>query len=275
MWTMLHDKSAIEAMALTVRFGEPLGSVVGRRVLGELETASTKEGMEEKQALQGLQMVFDPMGGGLRAGAPTGMVFRRVSLEKQGGESIPVLSAQTAFQNEFLQYHTYRYQGWDAEKPTIMRLFSVPLQRAADAVPFTGIRLEYLNRFIFDGDRQDVVASKLLKSHAMLAEHIFSAPDMWHSHSGKFDQLTDQGRRLVQVNADLLELAAPHPKAGRRSLVLMIATEQQFHPPGREVPPGVIVPELEATLEQLHNEISALFLGVLNAEFARKSGLQK
>jgi uncharacterized protein (TIGR04255 family) len=275
MWEMLHERNAIEAMALTIKFAEPLSSVVGKRVLGDLEGSASKLGMIDKQPIQGLRVEIGQGGGTLQQLPSSGMNFQRKSLERQTAVVGQVVSAQATFNNDLLQYQTFRYQGWRKEFADMWSLLEKPLRRAVDAVTIGTLRLEYLDRFIFVGAPQAISVGPLLKPGDLLAGQIFSAPDMWHSHTGRFDDVADGARTLKQINADLQELVPPHPRAGSRTLALMTAIERQFHLPGLEVEATMLEQMFAEELEELHEEACTLFFELLNDRFADEHGLNK
>lgn len=273
MWRMIHEANAIEAMAVNIRFSEPAGSLLTKRIISGLTSATNAEGLIDRRPLQGFQVNIAnpsevrPMTGGA-------MVFQRTSLEKDAeGDVQSILTNQLEVHATHLTYQTWRYANWTSEAKTVRNLLVPALALASQGVAIAAVRLEYLDRFYFDGEASAASAGDLLKSDSgLLAPHIFEAPNLWHSHTGKFEDENDVGRRLLLVNADYQDLTGP-ALVGKRSLQLMTAVEEQYAHQGKEVSSEEVESFLSSTLDDLHDKLIALFKEVVNAGFAKENGL--
>jgi len=273
MWRMFHPRNAIEAAAVTIRFGEPLSAMVTKRVIKAIDELASGELFHDRQPLQQIQVQVNQQNADV-VHAASGLLFQHISVARDDfGNVGPQLHRQLVAQPDQLSMKLFRYRGWEVEWPAISKLLSPALAVAARAVPVAALRLEYLNRFIRDGlsDASNEIAS-VLRPSRLIAEHVFESPDLWHSHTGLFDQLTGVERRLVQVNADLQLLNPPHPNAGGKTLALMLAVERQFGQ-GLEIDPDSTSETLAKYFSCLHDDIHGLFKQVVDSEFAKKNEL--
>lgn len=275
MWRMLHDKNAIEAMAITIRYAEPVGSFLAKKILGAVDTPASKAGLIDKRPVHGFQInMSNPSE--VRPMASGAMIYQKVSLEKDRlGQVQSVLTKQIDAQPTHITYQTWRYNKWEDELDAAMDILEPALKAAAHGVAIGAVRLEYLDRFYFDGEASEASPTEILNvSSNMLASHLFSAPDLWHSHTGKFSDVSQEKKRLVVVNADFQDLTGPDPAMnGKRSLLLTTAAENQYGNSGFEVSSEPVKDFLSSVLTDLHADAITLFKDVVSNNFRSKQGL--
>jgi hypothetical protein len=275
MWKMLHEANAIEAMAISVRFSEPVGAVLAKRMLRDFEDTTVVEGLSDRTPLQGFQVnVANPTD--VKPIVGTAMLFRKFSLERNHEGTVEKqLTNQVEMQPTHVNYQTWRYGRWSDELGIALRLLVAPLSRATQGSAIGSVRVEYLDRFYFDGEASAASVDGVLKSQSgWLAPHVFQAPDLWHSHTGKFESVSDDSRRLKLVNVDYQDLSGPVPRlVDKRAIQLMSAVEEQFPDLGREIGGGEMESFLSSLLEELHSSAIDLFKEVVNEKFARENGL--
>ncbi|MBX4884102.1 TIGR04255 family protein [Rhizobium bangladeshense] len=278
MWKTLNKDNAIEGAAMTVRFAEPLSSMVAKRVVRDAESRASGEGFSNKEPLQQIQFQLEPLNADIRQASIVGMAFQHNSLMRDAdGNVAPRLARQFVVQPEQIAMQLRRYRGWEEEWPASKKMIDPAITIAASIVPIAAFRLEYLNRFIYDGDAGDGTVNGLLRRSDFIAPHVFEAPDLFHSHTGRFDEISDSPvkRRLTQVNADLQNLAPPHPMAGNRTLALMIAVEWQFDPQGMELTSSEVDVVTSKYFSCLHDDIHALFKNLIESNFASENSLPR
>lgn len=268
MWKMINETNAVEGVALTVRFREPVNSLIGRRVIAALETVSSAEGFIDKHPIQQIQI--DMASQAVRQTSATGFAFQHMTIERnQFNEVGPFLSRQLVFQPEQLILQINKYRTWEKEWAGAQRVFKPALEILAPIVPIQALRLEYLNRFVFDGPPAATKLSGLLNQSEFIASLGSSTDNLWHSHSGRFEEQSQLTRRLVQINADMQDLTSNHPLNGNRTLALMLAVEQQFLNDDRELTVAMI----DDYFVSLHDGIHTLFKKVVDSTFASSNGL--
>jgi|GEM_PF-2115306 len=274
MWRMFHEANAIEAMGVSIRFAEPTGTLLSKKILTALESSTNKAGLIDKRPIQGFQVnLSNP--GEVKPVSGSAMIFQKTSLEKdRDGQVQSVLTNQAEVQPAHLTYNTWRYKDWDAERKLVMGLLLPGVQLACQGVALGAIRVEYLDRFYFDGEPLDASARDILRSESgLVAPHVFDAPDLWHSHTGKFSDISNDRRKLLQVHADFQDLTGPTELSGKRSLLLMTAAELQFSNGGGEIASEDIESFLSSTLDDLHRDAVTLFKDVVDEEFRKAQRL--
>lgn len=274
MWKMLHENNAIEAMGVSVRFSEVLNSKLVDRMIREIEKVSSAMGLIDRQPIEGIHVnLAAPNSVSTVRGS--GVLLQRNSLLRNpAGQVEQVLTMQVELSANQIVFQTWRYDRWAREREHALRLLSGPLRIAIAAVRMASVRLEYLDRFYFDGDAAGASAASLLKKGSpWISPHAFDADDLWHSHSGKFLDAHPEMRTLAVVNADAQDLTAPQHLAGRRSLVLLSGVERQFANPGWELEEEDVENFLATLMDDLHDSAINLFRDVIDPAFADKNGL--
>jgi hypothetical protein len=277
MWKMINAENAIEAMAVTVRFAEPVSSVLLKRVIRDLERTTTAAGLINRQAVQGFQVdIQGPAGTAIRQIPMSGMIFQRTSLTRVEGTVIQQLAQQVDIQPTHIVISTWRYRRWSVERDAIIELLKGAFDTIAEAVALSAFRIEFLDRFYFEGDPGSSVLGDLLnRDSGFIAPHVFEAPNLWHSHTGRFEDVSATSRKLLQINADAQELASPPSLVGRHSVSVTTAAELQFTPPGLEFAGDDAMTFLSDTLNDLHASVIALFRQAIDSRFQEKHGLAK
>jgi hypothetical protein len=103
-------------------------------------------------------------------------------------------------------------------------------------------RLEYRDRFHFAGEpRVAKVSELLLEGCDLIAPHIFTREDLWHSHAGMFLSADGVDRRLVQIQIDASDVTIAETEGVRRSVSLITGVQDFL--------------EAEQTKEQQANDI--------------------
>ncbi|MBY5358636.1 hypothetical protein HFO97_01215 [Rhizobium leguminosarum] len=277
MWKMIRPENAIEQMVVTVRFSEPLSSLVSKRIIRELERSTSNVGLTNRQAVQGFQLNMQAAGQNFVPVAMPGMLFQSTSVFRVNDEVVNQISQQVEFQPTHLAYSTWTYKSWDKERETLTRLLLPAIETAVQSITIGAVRLQYLDRFVFDGDKAAVQARDLLNDETdLIAPNIFTAPDLYHSHTGRFDNVTSRSRRLSQVNVDsqdMLSDGQPDALAGRRTISLLTALEDQFLESGKEFSSEEVAGFLSSQLDDLHVHALALSKRVINNKFAQEHRL--
>jgi len=276
MWKLVRAENAIETMVATVRFQEPLSSVVTKRILRELERVTFDANLNNRQALQGIQFnVQNNVTAAMTPVALNGSLFQKTSLVRINNQVVNQLVQQLEFQPIHLVYTTWMYKSWKQERETIATLFSKALTAAVQVSAIGGVRLEYVDRFLFqvEGDGKFSAEGLLNKNSGYISPQIFDAPDLFHSHTGRFDEVQENFRRLTQVNVDAQDLVAPPHLAGHRSIGVTTAVDDQYYTSGREFDSDVAPQEILSTFDRLHDEAIDLFKNVVDKNFAAHNGL--
>lgn len=271
---MINETNAIDVMAIQFRFSEPLNTVLARRAQTELDTSASKSGLIDRIPMQGFRVnMANPSQ--VENVTGTGMLYQRTSVVRNDvGAVEKQLTAQVEFQPSHITYQTWTYSTWAKERVNALDILAPALTRALQGAPLSAVRVEYMDRMYYDGDREKLLVSDVLSEGSdLIARHIFTTPFMWHSHTARFDSQGDLERKLLMVNADLQVISAPHVHAGKTCVQLVTAAEKQYADPGFEFTGNDIDEFLSQVVNELHTDALSIFANVLNEQFAKKNGL--
>jgi hypothetical protein len=220
-WQPIHENHAIDVMAAVVTFGQPLPDRLLRKVLQASETVAFEAGLKSRHSLLQQQLVLSggsqpgivPALGGVR-----GQMFN-AQLDAPDVQVLPGrLAEQLQVDQSSIIYRTWRYVSWSWQSKRMGGLMVPALSAAQEVVAFSSQRLEYLDRFKFEGEPSSVDFSSLLREGSgLVAGHGFGRSDLWHSYTGFFEPSPHQGtstKRLFQINLDVVdEPSGPAPDA--------------------------------------------------------------
>ncbi|MGI8525856.1 MAG: hypothetical protein ACR2K5_06675 [Pseudolabrys sp.] len=271
-WQPIHENHAIDVMAAVVTFAQPLPDRLLSAVFKVSEEAAFSVGLKSRHSSSGIQFTVGPTGIVPSPSAPQGLLFNAL-FETEAGEPIPgKIAEQLQIDSMSVIYRTWRYVSWSWQTERMKSLMSPALRVVASAVAMNKMRLEYLDRFKFDGPAADARASGLLQiGSPYVSPAIFDAESHWHSHMGTFlAEAGGQSKRLQQVNVDALDqpdLAAPEMPI--RWVNITTAREDRY------VEAGVADHEINADIvfgdfDRLHAELKVLLAEVITADLAAK-----
>ncbi len=161
-----------------------------------------------------------------------------------------------------IAYRTWRYVSWNWQLSRIRTLLSPALRLTSGVIFTNSIRLEYLDRFRFEGDTERAMASGVLKDDSTwVAPHIFSRSDLWHSHSGAY--LSDDGptKRIQQVHVETVN-EPPIGTPEKRWMNLMTARENRYADDTVEQTSDGIF----STLDTMHADLIGLTKSLVTSE---------
>ncbi|WP_102784119.1 TIGR04255 family protein [Thalassospira sp. GB04J01] len=193
----IYKSHAIEKCAATVAFGDQLPKKVFGQLLESATPLLTANGLVQGQQPSGFQ--FD---------VATGKVS---PIDGHG-------PTQFSSENNVVQLHvlpdaivwgTKQYLRWKNFRQDFQKSTEPLLSEFDKATNVSSIKLEYWDRFFWQGNWDDLDIKKLLKSDSELsikAAGQFSRE--WHNHVGWFET-KNFGRRLINVNIDLISINSP------------------------------------------------------------------
>lgn len=233
-WQPAHPNHAIERVNLTIQFSEPVAMKPWQSLLNEATVAFPKVGFNATS--DDVELQLSPLVAGGVAGASGdalaggvlsrgGMMMGPPSLLSKAGRTFRVLKGaeiheELSIRRKQFVYGATLYTGWSGLTDRLSALIGSLVNQALKVVSVSQLKLEYWDRFVFDGPLTTVAYGELLrKGSRVLPEFIFATNDLWHSHVGYFDETSMSHRRLVNINIDCLDLgdpatfgAAPVPK---------------------------------------------------------------
>lgn len=277
-WQPAHEAHAIERVSLTFQFDEPIHSKPWQSLLAAASLDLPKQGFNAISDHHELPLAQIVSPAGSRGPAPgfaipgqpiqlavTGRSFQVVN----GGQ---VREEVLLLRNQFT-HATLLYNGWASHRSRVLALLGGYIERALTLVNLQLVKLEYWDRFLFDGDPEDVDYGSLLRRGSRhLPGFPFGMDQLWHSHVGYFVN-SGASQRLVNVNVDAFDVAespAPdQPPVRRRTVGIHTMAQDTMGPdPSLTVQNGV-----GSTLEALHTTLKETFADVITPEASERISL--
>lgn len=196
----IHAAHAIEQVVFVLQFDTPLSEEVFAQVQASAKQFETEADLPRLMKRAGISISFSPAG--QSAPVPSqksGFMLRRMRADGSIEKELRVEPDSIAFM-------TSLYTRWDAIWMQAKNYFEklAPIYAANSRI--AGIGLNYVDKFIWAGDKAECRATALLRADSKyLCPQIFEAQDFWHSHTGAFIRADDQTKRLLNVNVDHLE----------------------------------------------------------------------
>jgi hypothetical protein len=267
-WHPIHDNHAIDVMAAIVNFAEPIPELIFKKALKASEDVAFSKGLRSRHSTTG-QVLFTVAPDGSHSFVPAppvsqGRAFNSL-LELSEDQPIPnKVAEQLQVTNSQVVYRTWQYVSWTWQLARMKELLGPSLLLAADVVSFASQRLEYLDRFRFDGEsRSASVGDVLRQGSERLAPHIFSRSDLWHSHTGAYRPSDETIKKLEQIHVDAVDDPAVGPTT-TRWINLMTAREDRFN--DREV--DRTVDGIFANFDSMHGELIEILASVVTPGIA-------
>jgi hypothetical protein len=294
-WEPAHKAHAIERVGVLLQLGESISSKLWHSLLSEAAAELPNKGFnvaldEMEFNLSGqvggaqpapgpqLNVHFGVGQGGIVvapgqtvAAAATGRQFQSFSPEKELREIVSLN------RNRFI-YNSIYYNGWDSFRLRISDLLGRSLDKVLPTVSLSLVKLEYWNRFAFNGPPDDARYQDLLQPGSKhLPSFISSSSELWHAHVGYFISSPLVARkRLVNLNVDVINVAASSDSSSglaagsqRRSVGVYSMAQEPVGAEGS-------LENWEATLStlgELHTILKDVLVDVINPGMAEQIGL--
>ncbi len=261
-WRSLHPNHAIERTRLIFGFKDRLPNKMMRRLSHEVDGYREGLGFSTKNLQSGQQITIGPAG--VASAGHTEEIarwdMRRVSATNSAIETLVVEK------NGALIYESMDYGRWSGFLERFSEVALPSLQIAMTSVDINTVALEYVDRFVFDGEPNEANPTNILVGiENMLHEDALSGAKLWHLHRGWFENV--QGiELLINLNFDAQEAVLSEDKKVR-SLQIYTKSEQ------REIPPEVDFGIIMQHLEIMHDRCVGVLADVLNEEICTAIGL--
>ena len=236
-WRPAHDAHAIERTGIAFQFAEPIPTKRWQALLNEVAIAATANGFNsivEEFELPMPPVLMGPpapgivpnlplfVGGVLGQPAIGQAAFPPFAPNPGNGRSFRLIQGsevreEFSLHRQRFAYASNRYDRWRSFKGRVQSALEVPLDDVLRMVNLAAIKLEYWDRFIFEGALTDVDYGELLQTGS---SHLPAFPatthELWHSHVGYFSPSEFADRRLVNANVDIIDILDPPPTTDRQ-----------------------------------------------------------
>lgn len=237
-----------------LQFNEALNDKLLQKAASPVSERYRDLGFETVERAEGpiQTIILTQDGAPIKPPAKNGWVLKRGSAEEVG------------FRDLTFGYVSTEYGRWENLESRFWDIFRDALTVALESVDLAQIRLEYWDRFVFEGDPAEADARLLLAEvDPSVPPGSISGATLWHSHAGWFEQ-RDGNPVLINRNFDAIDQTIESEP--RR--VLNIFTLVDLRPQG-----STTVSEVESVLSYLHNRALLLFGASINQDFRSAIGL--
>ncbi|WP_342361379.1 TIGR04255 family protein [Terrarubrum flagellatum] len=195
-WEPANEGHAIERVAASILFAEPLPLKVLRNIQESIKTSVSPKGFDKVVLLPSPTQFQIAIHGGQPSltNPATGQAFRKVSDDAVVEE---VISNESA-----LTFAATRYQSWEAFISVAQECLAGAVASAASLVTFRDIRLEYWDRFDLKG--RDGISTLINPRTTLLSEKFRSKEQSWHNNIGYFYGVVPQTRNLINANVGVV-----------------------------------------------------------------------
>jgi hypothetical protein len=256
----LFPAHAIERCSATVTFSEQLPLKAFQKLLDEAQSRFRSAGLERIGGAPGSQAVgfqIDASGHATPLAGPGPGIF---AAPDRATHFIVAQNSMTARTTSYVRWGPFAGQTEELMLP-LVNLYS-------DVVSTTSVQLDYLDRFLWTGDWTNFDWRAVLRSDGrFIASTASEGHRLWHTHSGWFDE-RPEGRRLVNVNVDLMDFNKPEEVVPSIAIVTLMREDV-----GLDVSRFENAASVQTCLEQLHNDLKALLGQVIVKPMADRIGL--
>jgi uncharacterized protein (TIGR04255 family) len=202
-WRPVNPAHAIERVRFVVQLKQELPDKLIRQISEKTQSEQHETRLQGPTPLQGLKVNFQIVEGRQHVFTPEantgGAQFTRTAANNLPIEVFAVGGNQIA-------YETAEYRRWSTFRQRYMKVVQEPLKLVMQALDVEFVSLEFLDRFVFDGDRSHAEPSSLLQHVGkFLDEDTLSGRNMWHLHRGWFHK-AEHGDILINQNFDAVDL---------------------------------------------------------------------
>ncbi len=275
-WQPLTKIHSIESATASTNFTEPLTDVLWRKAVREGESKSGALGLTEKSLVNAFQLAFGPGGAvpplsvPIAPPSPNAARFLRSTLDESSQQRI-IIEALSVGKTD-ITYQTTTYTRWQSLFERLKSLFEVPLSVALEGVRPANVRLEYKDSFRFFGEGVPFAVDLLRDKSPLIAPHVFTRPELWHSHTGMFEKSEQSDQRLVQVNIDANDMPQPEGKPFR-VISITTAIQENFFQNREEESSWPTSEMLIKMFDPMHKRCSEIFKTLITDKMAKRIGL--
>lgn len=282
-WELAHPNHAIERVSVSFHFSEGIPTKPWQSILNSAALELPKKGFNDSSddVEINLAQIVAPniraQNPELAAAGPANIPGQSIQ-SRVAGRTFRVLSGsdvleEVTLHRQRLLYASTRYDGWARFKDRLLAVVNPFLGAALPIVNLNVLKLEYWDRFVFDGSLEDVDYRDLLRPTSRhLPSFPFDTRELWHSHVGYFTPAAETNRILVNVNVDVLDLkeAEAAPTASQRRSVGIYSMAQETL--GQAVSPSDAAGALP-NLDFMHHILKQALADVITDEAAERIAL--
>lgn len=234
-----------------------------RRLAADGEERRLKLGFTSKNAREGRKFDVGPLA--IQIGGPpeelVGWDWQRLSPANSPVETLVV-------ENEAMVYETSQYTSWETLKARYDEVALPTLDAILQVSDVLAISLEYVDRFVFDGEPSEARPDLLLPEiSTLLHPDAASGRELWHLHRGWFEE-ADGRRLLINQNFDAQD---GRREDGSTFRSVQMFTKTELRPKSDEFDIEALTPHLQV----MHDRSIDVFKSPITPEMYAQVGLSE
>lgn len=264
----LHEAHAIEQVVFVVQFDRPLDDANLAALYNVAEQFQPE--LPGRIELQGLMLAIGGRGpsGPIPTGPAVGRAFRRTGPDG-------TIESELRVDRDSVTFRTSLYTRWNAIWEQARRYFDtiVPMYVAQGNIG--GISLNFVDKFLWAGAAAECRPNLLLRPGSIyLCPHVYNVQDLWHSHTGAFIRVSDETKRLLNINVDYLDENRPNgiQRVVSITTVLTDLMNQPGYTPSQNAGEDAIQ-FLDRHMSQLHDFGKQVFGNIINDAMCKRIAL--
>ncbi len=264
----VHEAHAIEQVIFVLQIDRPLDNVNFAEVCKIAD--QFKSELPGYAEIQGLALLIGARGpsGPLPTGPMVGRVFSRTGLDG-------TVEYELRVERDSVTFRTSLYTRWDAIWTQARRYFDTLVPKYVAHANISGISLNFVDKFLWVGPASECRPNLLLRPESnYLCPHVYSAQDLWHSHTGAFLHVSNETKRLLNINVDYLDENRPNgiQRVVAITTVLTDLMNQPGYTPSQDAAIDAIK-FLDTHMTQLHNFGKQVFGNIINDAMCKRIAL--
>lgn len=264
VWRPVHPRHAIERARIIVVFKGHLPEKFLRKLAPTFETRRLELGFNSMNWREGQFFKIGDPDVSVNSGSAQlfGWDWQNLSAGKTPIETL-------VLENRSLIYETVDYTRWTEFSARFEDVALPILEEVLGLVDISNLVLEYVDRFVFDGDATDARADGVLNDEFVgLPDAARSGPAAWHSHLGWFEEIEGHSL-LINQNIDAQDGRFLHVD-GPVVRSLQVYTKTDLRPQKYENG----YKGLRSSMNEMHVKSKKLVYDILTPEMRKSVGME-
>jgi uncharacterized protein (TIGR04255 family) len=267
----IHKAHAIEQVQIAINFAQPLNLLAFEKIKSAMKSFESE--LPGYAELQGFSIAFGQIPAGAMAERHPPIGFVRSRSAPNG-----IVEVEMRVEPTSIVFRTSLYSRWqDVWQQYAMYLRVIIAIYAEERLPLVQVSLSYIDKFIWIGEPSTCKPSKLLRaSSPYVCSHVYEKTDLWHSHTGEFQQVDDYTKRLLNINVECID---EQLIGGSRRVIgiATVLTDLLNQPAFKQfvLPNETAFDTLQERIELLHSMSKQYFQRVISDEMCDRVALSK
>lgn len=256
----LHAAHAIEQATFVIQFASAIDEPVFSQVLNLMDTF--KEDLPGKRELQQVLPAIN------FPAIPNAVAYAKYN-------SAGLVENELQAHRNAIYFTTRQYSRWSEIWEKASQFFNQLLPLYASQCVLSSAGLSFTDKFICENIETGFNPSSILKPNSKyIASHVFSTEQLWHSHTGVFERVDDQTKRLININLDYLD--ERHLGNNRHSLVITSVINDQFNQQSYNplsLSADELLPFISSHMHAIHISGKDILNNIINEEMSKRIAL--